>query len=155
MTTKITQIFAFIVSIVALGLNYEFIYQLVFFGIPWSLIIALSVHYTSNSLLWQIKYFYIICIYLKIKSNNLNNELKTRIKNKSKVSNNFVNYLIDSYNEISDFDSNYWSTYLFWVLAISLTLINACLFAVIFSQMLFFMRIAVIYAVVIITSLIV
>jgi hypothetical protein len=144
MTTKITQIFAFIVSIVALGLNYEFIYQLVFFGIPWSLIIALSVHYTSNSLLWQIKYFYIICIYLKIKSNNLNNELKTRIKNKSKVSNNFVNYLIDSYNEISDFDSNYWSTYLFWVLFISLTLINACHFAVIFSQMLFFMRIAVI-----------
>jgi hypothetical protein len=43
MTGKITQIFAFIVLIVALGLNYEFIYQLVFFGIPWSLILALSV----------------------------------------------------------------------------------------------------------------
>jgi hypothetical protein len=69
----ITTFIAFLVSISALALNYEYFYQFIFYGISWSLIVGLSVHYSSCYIFWHISYFYIICFYLKIKFKTLSN----------------------------------------------------------------------------------
>jgi hypothetical protein len=60
--------------------------------------------------------------------------------------------LVNSYNrifrEVHDYNDNYWSLYLFWVLATFLTLINTCLFVVIFSEINFLIRFVMIYGLV-------
>ncbi len=149
-TAYISPLMAFLVSISALALNYEHIYQFIFYGIPWSLIVGFSFHYFSCYIVWHISYFYIICFYLKIKFKTLSNEIKVKIERNSRITNNFVKHLVNSYNrvflEVHDYNENYWSLYLFWVLATFLTLINTCLFVVIFSEINFFMRFAMIYA---------
>jgi len=149
-TAYITPFMASLVSISALALNYEHIYQFIFYGIPWSLIAGFSIHYSTCYLLWHISYFYIICFYLKIKFKSISNEIKVKIEGNSRITNNFVKYLVNSYNrifrEVHDYNDNYWSLYLFWVLATFLTASNTCLFIMIFSEINFFMRFAVIYA---------
>jgi hypothetical protein len=149
-TAYISPLMAFLASISALALNYEHIYQFIFYGIPWSLIVGFSFHYISCYLYWHISYFYIICFYLKMKFKSLSNEIKVKIERNSRITNNFVKYLVNSYNrifrEVHDYNDNYWSLYLFWVLTTFLTAINTCLFIMIFSEINFFMRFAVIYA---------
>ncbi len=93
------------------------------------------------------------CFYLKIKFKTLSNEIKVKIERNSRITNNFVKYLVNSYNgifrEVHDYNDNYWSLYLFWVLATFLTLINTCLFVVIFREMNFSIRFVVIYSLVV------
>jgi hypothetical protein len=100
-------------------------------------------------MVWYISYFFIICFYLKIKFETLINEIKVKIERNSRITNNFVKYLINSYSrifrEVHDYNDNYWSLYLFSVLATFLTLINTCLFVVIFSEINFFVRFVMIY----------
>jgi len=142
---------AFFTSISTLTLNYKFSYQLIVYGIPWSFILAFSVHYASNYLIWQMAYFYIICLYLKIKLKCLNNQIENRVKDKSKVGNNIVKNLLTSLNnifhEIYDYNTNYWSTYLFWFVITFLIIINYGLFVIIFSQIEFLLRLSMIYAI--------
>jgi hypothetical protein len=148
----ISPLMAFLISISTLALNYEHIYQFLFYGIPWSLIVGFSVHYSCCYIVWHISYFYITCFYLKIKFKTLSNEIKVKIERNSRITNNFVKYLVNSYNrifrEVHDYNDNYWSLYLFWVLATVLTLINTCLFVVIFSEINFLIRFVMIYGLV-------
>jgi hypothetical protein len=148
-TSYISLLMTFFVSISTLALNYEHIYQFIFYGIPWSFIVALSVYYSSCHILWQISYFYITCFYLKIKFKTLSNEITVKVERNSRITNNFVKYLINSYGrifrEVHDYNENYWSLYLFSVLATFLTFINTCLFVGIFSEANFFVRFVMIH----------
>jgi hypothetical protein len=109
-TVYISPLMAFSASISALALNYEHIYQFIFYGIPWSFIVGFSFHYISCHILWHISYFYIICFYLKMKFETLSNEIKTKIERNSRITNNFVEYLVNFYNrifrEVHDYNDN-------------------------------------------------
>jgi hypothetical protein len=139
-----TLIVESLTSITSLAINYESIYEIVFLGIPWSLILGISIHFASNHLFFQVSYFYIICFYLKIKLKDFNNKIKLRIEKKTQVNNVFIKGMIKSFNslyaEITDYNDNYWGTYLFWFFALFITLLNTCLYMWLFTETEFFIR---------------
>ena len=86
------------------------------YGVPNALLMGIWVSHIFASLILQFFYFYLICKYLKIKINNLN-----KIVIKSKKSNNNLGILstfrkYDSiYAEIDEYNTTYWSKFLFIV----------------------------------------
>jgi len=128
--------------------------QTILYGIPWSLMLTLSAHYSTNFHLWQLVYFYFVCYYIRLKIKLLKNMLIFRIDcklfNNSRVGNKqLVNYLIQNINsmssEVVDFNRSYWSTYLFWVWATFLTIVITVIFQLLFGQMNIIIRIMRIY----------
>jgi hypothetical protein len=108
-------------------------------GILWFLIFSLFGYHISGFYLTQITYFYIICYYLRIKLRNINNEIE--IKNRRNTRHSefqlFVKYVTNSLNsiylEITEYNDNYWSIFLFLFTFLLYTCVNAMLYKSIYG----------------------
>jgi len=125
--------------------------QFLIFGIPYSIIWGNSCYNTYCIIVSQIIYFYVICYYLKCKIFRINQKIRNLIKiSKFKFSLNTdlvqtIRSLNSIYEEINNYNSNYWSKFLFWIW-ISLTfIINTMAYQSIFGKLDFLMRFSIAY----------
>ena len=88
--------------------------EALFYGIPNAIILGFWTLYVTNIFLTQIIYFYIICLYLNIKINSLNERLIQMKKRKQFLRIGEILQSFDSlYNEINEYNTTFWSKFLF------------------------------------------
>jgi hypothetical protein len=113
--------------------------RILFPGILWIIIFLLFGYHLSDFYLTQMIYFYIICYYLRIKLQNINNEIEIKNRRNIKLSEFqvFVKYVTKSLNsiylEITEYNDNYWSTFLFLFTFLLYTCVNAMLYKSIYG----------------------
>ena len=97
---------------------YPSLIHLVIFGLPHSLYLSMLIFILYEIQTYQLIYFYIICVYLKMKLQSINAKL---LEKKSKTS---IAYIVSQlkamnslYKEINEYNSQFWSQYflLFWL----------------------------------------
>jgi hypothetical protein len=64
-------------------------------------------------IVWQIIYFDIICLYLKLKLKSINQTINSYNLNQINII-KLMKSLNSIHNEINDYNNNYWSQFLFW-----------------------------------------
>jgi hypothetical protein len=123
--------------------------QLILYIIPMNMIYVLNCYLSFSIILYQMVYFYLICYYIRIKTNECNNKIRNYLKNgialNYKRAKNLTTKLNSIYSEIEDYNHNYWSKYLFWVWTLFATIINMFLYLAIFSKVNFVLRFIYIY----------
>jgi len=148
----IVPIFTFLLCFVPFIMNCSLMDSIIF-GIPHSFHQSLSVYYMYNINTWQVIYFYLICRYIKIKIRELNEEINFKKEKGLKFSNVFLTRIIRSlnqiYSEINEYDTTFWSKYIFTVWFIYGSVISIALYFILFVEMDIICNIALIYAVII------
>ena len=117
------------------------------YGLLSAIIISTWTYISSTITLYQFLYFYILCTYLKIKIKNIN-ETSNRIKgNKrfSKVQNILHSYDV-VYREINEYNTTYWSKFIFIVWSIFGAIIAQNMFMVIFMKINILIRLLLCYS---------
>ena len=124
------------------------IYELIVFGIPWSIISSFGNYFMYNINFMQIIYFHIICFYLKLKLQNINNEIQLRNKRKINITELFriIKKLNLIYSEINNYNLNFWNHFLFWFYSLYITIIGFFIFSILFAKMNFVLRLIFIIA---------
>jgi hypothetical protein len=128
----------FLLAFIPLSINCSTIMDLIVFAIPWSLYHTLCGYFVANLYFYQLIYFQIICYYLKLKLKSINKELVIPSKNKTLNKFSFkmiilnLNKLNSIYCEIHEYNNNYWSIFLFWLILILVTSIIIFLFIILF-----------------------
>ena len=92
--------------------------EVLFFGIPNVVVFGLFTRYFYNFFLNQLLVFYVICLYLKIKINSLNERLIEMKRRKRFIRIGETLQSFDSlYSEISEYNTTFWSKFLavFWL----------------------------------------
>ena len=113
----IIRIFAFGTPFIVFLGNVSAI-NMVLFGIPHSVLVMFYGYYFCNILLYQIVYIYIICLYLKIKFNELHERIRYIIAKKQFYR---IASILRSFNdivfEINDYNTTFWSKFflIFWL----------------------------------------
>jgi hypothetical protein len=109
------------------------------------------IHFSAKFIIYQINYVYIICYYLKLKLNYINDGIEVLLKLKKNLKNPFIQKLTKSLNaihsEIDDYNRYYWSEYLFLILIFIKSAINVNIILIFFKKMNFIMRFSMIYSV--------
>jgi len=126
---------AFLLSFVYLAINYS-VWQLITFGIPWSICFGFAGWFSYSIIMWPVIYFNIICNYLKMKQKNINNTIRLNSINKLVISEQvygIINSLDLLHCEIRAYNK-YWSIYLFWFCAIVSSLCSLGLFQFLFAE---------------------
>jgi hypothetical protein len=94
-------------------------------------------------------YFYIICLYLKLKLRNANNSIKESFNKKYRMTNNKMKNILNSLNsiarEINTYNNDVWSKYLMIVLILILIILYFVLFESIFGKMNLFFKMILFY----------
>ncbi len=94
-------------------------------------------------------YFYIICLYLKLKLRNANNNITKSFDNKYKMTyyrmKNILNSLDSIISEINTHNNEFWSKYLMIFLMSVIITLDLILFESIFGEMSLFFKIILIY----------
>jgi len=128
---------AIILSSAPIALNCS-LYEFIFYVIPWSLLYTISSHYSTLFHVYQMTYFYLICYYLKFRLKTINSQIMNQINSLKRVNERTLENIIQSLNrlyiDIVQYNDTIWSKYLFWVLALFITLINASLYLVLFGE---------------------
>jgi hypothetical protein len=95
-------------------------------------------------------YFYIICLYLKLKLRNANNSITKSFDRKFKMTNykmkNILKSLDSIISEINIHNNDFWSKYLMFVLMLVILFFDMLLFESLFGKMSLFHKIILFYA---------
>ena len=73
----------------------------------------LYVHYFYNFLFYNMAYLYLMCSYLKMKIGSVDEEVKQSIKQRRRSPFVIIKKLYDIFEEINEYNTTYWSKYLF------------------------------------------
>ena len=117
---------------------YEDLSTALIYGLPNAILTNLCISPIAGFVFSQFVYFYLICKYLKIKINNLN-----KIVIESEKSNNYLGILrtlrkYDSiHREIDEYNTTYWSKFLFFIWLYLGSMLTVLLYAVIFRNLVF------------------
>ena len=98
--------------------------------ISWALFYAIWMLYFVSVLYYQFAYFTILCYYLHLKLTQINRKLVNKEKNIYRVITEFT----DVYQEISEYNSNYWSKFLLVIYTAMSSLIATNFFASFVAQ---------------------
>ncbi len=94
-------------------------------------------------------YFYIICLYLKLKLRNANNSIRNSFDRKCRITNYRTKNILKSLNsiisEIDTYNNDLWSKYLMIVLMSIITVFDILLFQSIFGKISFLFKIILFY----------
>ncbi len=138
---------SFCLSGIPLIINSPF--ELYLVEIFWSLFFTTFAYFCVNINLSQMTYFYIICLYLKLKLRNANNSITKSFEKKYKMTYyRMKNILISLYSiisEINTYNNDLWSKYLMIVLISGILVLDIILFEAIFGKMNIFMKVALFY----------
>jgi hypothetical protein len=124
-------------------------FELYLIQIFWVLLFTVYTYFCANINFSQMTYFYIICLYLKLKIRNANNSIRKSLEKKYKMNNYRVKNILKSLNSIiSEIDTDnkdFWSKYLMVVLIIVIIVLDLVLFQSIFGKMSFFIKMFLFY----------
>jgi hypothetical protein len=124
-------------------------FELYLVEIFWSLFFTTFAYFCVNINLSQMTYFYIICLYLKLKLRNANNSITKSFEKKYKMTYYRMKNILISLNsiisEINTFNNDFWSKYLMNVLISGMLVLDIVLFEAIFGKMNIFMKFALFY----------
>jgi hypothetical protein len=138
---------AFCLSVIPMIISPSF--SIILIEIFWSLLFIVLGYFCANINLSQMTYFYIICLYLKLKLRNANNSIRKSFETKLKVSynkmNNILNSLDSIISEINAYNNDLWSKYLMIVLMLVITALDLSVFQSLFGKMSLFFKIILIY----------
>jgi hypothetical protein len=113
-------------------------FSLIPIEIFWTLLFTAFVYYCIQFNLSQLIYFYIICLYLKLKLRNANNCIRKICDTKFKMNHhnmkNILKLLNSINSEINTYNNEYWSKYLIIVLMLIITALDLLLFQTIFGK---------------------
>ena len=110
----------------------------ILYVMPINLITTFTSYITYNILLYQLVYFYLICYYLTIRMRAMNDKIRKLLKMKFALNISPVYGILNSmntlYKEIDEYNSNYWSIFLFWIWILFTAIISVLLFVGISCQ---------------------
>jgi hypothetical protein len=137
---------SFAISVSSIVLNCS-LNEILLYGIPWSLIYSIGINYCASFIAYQMTYFHINCYYFNIKLSQINNEkLNLTINPKNKNVKLIIQTLDKIYTEIREYNENYWSKFLFWILILFNMTINICLALGLFGNINLILKISLLYA---------
>ena len=103
--------FLFIISCYIFYSNF---FEVIFYGIPNAVLFVIWARYSWNIFGYQFMSFYIICLYLKLKINVLNENILLMIEKKRFIRIRETLQSFDSlYSEINEYNTTFWSKFLF------------------------------------------
>ncbi len=115
-----------------------------------ALLFTVFSYHSFNINLSQMTYFYIICLYLKLKLRNANNSIIKSFEKKYKMTNYKMKSILKSLDsiifEINIHNNDFWSKYLMIVLMLLIIVIDIILFESLFGKMNLFFKIILFYA---------
>jgi hypothetical protein len=116
----------------------------------WVLLFTIYSYFVSNINFSQMTYFYIVCLYLKLKLRNANNSIRKNFEKKYKMTNYRMKNILISMNsiisEINTFNNDFWSKYLMFILILVIIVLDISLFEAIFGKMSLFFKMIMFYA---------
>jgi hypothetical protein len=111
----------------------------------WTLLFSAYCYHSFNINFSQITYFYIVCLYFKLKLRNTNDSIRKSFERKYKLNNNRIKNILkclDSIiSEINIHNNEFWSKYLMIVLMIVIIVFDILLFESLFGKMGLFFKI--------------
>ena len=117
---KAIQIFVDRIAIVVAGLAYSVpgfqnssIVESIVYVLPNTIWFDLCMHYCYNVFLFKTVYLYIMCSYLKMKIGSVDEQMKLSFKSRRRSLMVIINKLYDIFEEINEYNTTYWSKYLF------------------------------------------
>jgi hypothetical protein len=117
--------------------------------ILWTSLHTIQGYHTTNINLSQMTYFYIICLYLKLKLRNANNSITKSFGRKYKMTNNKMKNILKSLDsiiaEINIYSNEFWSEYLIIVLMLVTINFDLLLFESLFGKMSLLFKIILFY----------
>ncbi len=122
--------------------------ETILISIPWSLLFAISCHYSVGIIFWQITYFYLICFYLDLKLKNLNKtlenlSLKTNYKRRCFV---ILSRIDTLYREIFVYNKQYWNQFLLLFCLTYATVICTLVYGAVYGSMNFILSFIISFA---------
>jgi hypothetical protein len=123
-------------------------FELIFYGIPSSLISYSTAYFLHGYQFWQLSYFYLICYYLKSKLRHVNKRLENMTESKGKKRFAIIlvmKSLYSIYDEIKSYNDNFWSKHLLNFVLIWITAMNVIVYVSIFGIMDFYVRLLFLY----------
>ena len=137
--TRINNKFIFPISAITILVSiYTFktsLIETVYYGFPNAIIMVAWVTYFFNSLNYQCLVFYILCLYLKMKINSLNERLLEMKRRKRFIRIRETLQSIDSlYSEINEYNTTFWSKILFTFCTLLGTVIVFVLYICLFTK---------------------
>jgi len=97
-------------------------FELYLIDIFWVVLLTVYTYFCANIIFSQMTYFYIICLYLKLKLRNANNSITKSFDNKYKMNYYRMKSILKPLNsiisEINTYNNDFWSKYLMVVLII-------------------------------------
>jgi hypothetical protein len=137
----------FFMSIIPLIINSSF--ELYLIEIFWVLLFTAFGYFCANINFSQMTYFYIICLYLKLKLRNANNSIRKGFEKKYKMTYYRMKNILISLNsiisEINTYNNDLWSKYLMIVLILVILELDLVLFEAVFGKISIFFKMIVIY----------
>jgi hypothetical protein len=123
--------------------------ELILVEIFWMTFHTLNAYFCANLNFSQMTYFYIICLYLKLKLRNANNSIRKSFEKKYKISyhrmKNILNKLSSIISEINTYNNDLWSKYLMIVLMLVIIGLDLVFFQSIFGKISLFLKIIMFY----------
>jgi hypothetical protein len=142
-----TSFAGFCISFTPLIINSSF--HLFLILIFWALLFTTFTNLTININFSQMTYFYIICLYLKLKLRNANNSIRKSFEKKYKMTNNKMKNILNSFDsiisEINTYNNDLWAKYLMIVLVSVILVLDLSLFESIFEKMSLFFKLLMLY----------
>jgi hypothetical protein len=115
----------------------------------WALLFTVWSYHSFNFNLSQMTYFYIICLYLKLKLRNANNSIRKSFDRKYEMTYYRVKNILKSLNsiisEINIYNNDLWSKYLMIVLMLVIIVFDIIFFESLFGKMSLFFKIILFY----------
>jgi hypothetical protein len=115
----------------------------------WTLLCTVYGYHSFNINFSQMTYFYIICLYLKLKLRNANNSIRKSFEGKYKMNNykmkNILKSLDSIISEINIHNNDFWSKYLMIVLMSVIIVFDILFIQSLFGKMSLFLKITFFY----------
>jgi hypothetical protein len=122
--------------------------ELILYALPHCLIFAFFAYSVYSIIFWQIIYYYLLCQYLKCKLKTANNSLR-KLSDRTVITYEKVLQTLENldsiYEEIDDYNSNYWSKFLFIIWITFAAIINTGIYFIFFIEMNLILNIIFIY----------
>ena len=125
---------------------FEDLFTTLIYGVPHAIWMAVWAEKFFDIILWQFFYYNLICLYFKIKIKNLNVVVLKQNNNLFAIQ-PILRQFNGIYAEIDEYNTNYWSKFLFTIWLWIGSIAGVSLYMVLFRQLFFFYRLFLSYGV--------
>ena len=147
--TRLVFVVSFVMSIFPLMVNSSST-QTLLFGLPWSIVFAISSFYTFSAYFWNIAYFYILCHLIKYRLRETGDRACRAVQFPSQFRQTSQYVMEKQVMDVSDkvrlYNSTYWASILFFIVFFMSTFLNVVLFAALFAPMSWIVQTSLFYA---------